>query len=59
LKTKVDYLPQVFVSVNENFISVAMEGLLAMAGEATLLIWSLCGGLPLTTGQTFFWARVM
>jgi hypothetical protein len=50
LKTKIERLPQVFVSVNENFISIVMEGLLAMAGGSRLFIWSLCGGLLLTAG---------
>jgi hypothetical protein len=31
LKSKVDFVPQVFVGVNENFVSVAIEGVLEMA----------------------------
>jgi hypothetical protein len=34
MKTEVDCLPQVFASVNKNFISVAIEYLLAMARVA-------------------------
>jgi hypothetical protein len=31
LKSKVDFVPQVFVGVNENLVSVAIEGVLEMA----------------------------
>jgi hypothetical protein len=27
-------MPRVFVSINENFVSVAMEGVLMMAGDS-------------------------
>jgi hypothetical protein len=52
LKIEADCLPQVFASVNENFISVVIEGLLAMT-------WSLCRGLLLVARQTFSRAREM
>jgi hypothetical protein len=43
LTSEVDYLPEVFMSVNENFISVAIKGMLPMAwggGGLVLLIGS-------------------
>jgi hypothetical protein len=41
LTLEVGYLPEVFASVNENFVSAAIEGVLTMPGELTPLTWNL------------------
>jgi hypothetical protein len=41
LTSEVGYLPEVFASVNENFVSAAIEGVLTMPGELTPLTWNL------------------
>jgi hypothetical protein len=55
LKSEVDFLPQVFVGMNENFVSVAIEGVVAMADrgdsidlEALRRVTTSCGADVLT-----------